>query len=124
MINQRQIGLRGLEFCDRLRFDCGIHRESDVVRDIDWSRFDLGSESIALLQRLHLQSIDGIDHAVELVAQLGFGPQIEIAGQHQVDGAIEVRLGCLQFAGVVVGHAALIRRFDGVDQSLYLRAGG
>ncbi len=122
--HQRQIGLRGLQFGDGLRLDCRVHRESDIVGNIDRSRFDLGCESISLLERLHLQRIDSIEDAVELIAQLGFGPQIEIAGQHQVDGTIEVCLGGLQLARVVVGHTALVRRFDCVDQGLYLGTGG
>ncbi len=122
--HQRQIGLRGLEFCNRLRLDGRVHGESDIVGDIHRSRFNLGRKSISLLERLHLQRIDRIDHAVELIPQLGLGPQVEIAGQHQVHGAIEVCLGGLQFARVVIRHTALISHFDCVDQGLYLGAGG
>ena len=122
--HQRQVGLRGLEFCDRLRLDRRVHRESDIVGDIDRRRFDLGCESITLLERLGLQRIDSVENAIELIVQLGFVPQIEIAGQHQVDSAVEVCLGGLQLARVVVSHTALIRLFDCVDQGLHLRTGG
>ena len=112
------------EFRDCLRFDRRVHGERDIVGNIDRSRFELGRESISLLERLRLQSIDGIENAVELIVQLGFVPEVEIAGQHQVYSSIEVCLGRLQLARMVVGHPTLIRHFDGVDQRLYLRTGG
>ena len=102
----------------------GSTGKRDIVGNIDRSRFELGRKSISLLERLHLQSIDGIEHAVELIVQLGFVPEVEIAGQHQVYGSIKVGLGRLQLARVVVRHAALIRHFDCVDQGLYLGTGG
>ena len=49
---------------------------------------------------------------VELIVQLGLVAQIEIAAQHQVYGTIEVRLGSLQFARVIIRHAALVSRLD------------
>ena len=119
--HQRQIGLRGLEFCDCLSLDGRVDRESDVVGNVDGSRFNLGGKPISLLERLHLQRIHRVDHAVELIAQLGFVAQVEIAGQHQVYGAIEVGLGGLQFARVVVRHTTLISHFDCVDHCLDLR---
>jgi hypothetical protein len=121
--HQRQVGHRCLQFCDCLCLDRRIHRESDVVGYIDWSGFYLGCESISLLECLGLQCIDCIEDAVELVAQLGLAPQIEIAGQHHIDGSIEVCFSRLQLARVVVSHSALVRRFDRVDQGLYLGSG-
>jgi hypothetical protein len=100
-----------------------VHRESNIVRYIDRSRFNFGGKAIPLLERLHLQRIHRVDHALQLIAQLGLVAQVEIAGQHQVNGTIEIGLGGLQFARVVIRHTALISHFDCVDHRLNLRAG-
>ena len=121
---QREIGLSGLEFLNGLRLDGRIHREGDVVGDIDRRRLYFGSESVALLEGLHLQSIDGINHAIKFVVQLGLGAQIQIAGQHQIHGSVEIRFRSLQLAGMVIGNTALISRFNRIDKGLHLWCGG
>ena len=68
-----------------------------------------GGESVALLQRIHLQRVHGIHDVLELVGELRVVLQVEAAGQHEVDGIVKVVLRGVQVAARLVGHAALIR---------------
>ena len=57
-----------------------------------------GSEAVALLERIHLEGVDGVDDVVEFILQLGIALDVDAAGEHQVDGVIEVGFGLRKVA--------------------------
>ena len=114
--HQRQVGLGSLDFGCGLGLDVGIDREGDVVGFVDrrWLRARLG-KSVALLQRGQFKLMYGLDELVEFTFQPFVIAQVEIAGQQYVERLIEVGLGRLQVASLVIrlpGCVFLLRLGD------------
>ena len=76
------------------------------------------SEAVALLQRCHLQFVNGLDNLVELTLQLLVVADVQVAGQQGVEGLVEVVLGGLQMAGLVVGLSGGVLLLGLRDQGL------
>ena len=66
----------------------------------------LGHKAVALLERLHLEGIHLVDDLSNSSCNCGVALDVDAAGEHQVDGAIELGLGLGQLAFAVVGLAA------------------
>ena len=62
----------------------------------------MGSKAVALLERLHLQPVHLVNDAVELVLQLRIAFDVDAAGEHQIDSAIELGLGLSELALAIV----------------------
>ncbi len=82
--------------------------------------FSLWRKSVALLERLHLQRIDRVDNAIELILQLRRGLDVEVAREHQINGAIEVGFCFRKLSTLVIGFALGIRLLNLRDQRLNL----
>jgi hypothetical protein len=62
---------------------------------------------------------------LKLVGELGIVLEVEAAGEHQVDGSIEVRTCGIETSSTIVVDATAIRLFDTVDELLRsIRFGG
>ena len=116
--------MRGLELGDGLRLDIGIDGKGDVISDVDRGGLDLGRKSIALLESFHLQGVDALDDTIEFGIERRIVLDVEVAGDHEIHCAIEIRLGGFELARVVVLGAAGIGSLDGADQILLTRGCG
>ena len=79
----------------------------------------VGEKPLPCSQRDQLQRVDGGEQLLELVGELRVVLQVHAAGEHRVDGRVEVLPGGVQPVGVVVGHAGLVAGLGLVDDRLY-----
>ncbi len=113
-----EIGLGGGEFFAGLGDEVWIDFEGDVVGDVGWSWLDGRSKPIALLEGFHFERVDGIEDAIEFTIEQGVGVDVEAAGEHEVDGGVEVHFGLDELAFAVVQLAAVKGTLDLLDEGL------
>jgi hypothetical protein len=113
--DKREIGLGGGKFGLSLGYDGGIGLEGYVAGDIGGSGLVSGDETVALLESLHLESIDAVDDVNELVLELGIGFDGDGAGKEEIDGAIELGFGLSELTLVVGSLAECVGVFDLLD---------
>lgn len=116
--DQRKIGVRGLQLRFRFGADGGIYRKGDVVGDADRSIFSFGGEAVALLESVHFDVVDGVDDVFELGVEFGRTFDVDAAGEHLIDGVVEVGFGGGEVALLIVGEAILVCNFDIVNDLL------
>ena len=104
--DQGQVGFGGGEIGIGLGHDVGIDDEGDVAGSFGGSVFRLGSEAVALLEASISSAVDLVDDAVEFVLQRRGGLDVDAAGEHEVDGIVEIGFGFGQIAALVGGIAA------------------
>ena len=100
--------------------DAGIDREGDLVGFVDGRGlgFLLG-EAVARLEGHHLEVVDALDQLVEFLLQAVVAAHVVPGLQQQVEGAVEIILGGIEVAGVVVGQARLVFLLDLGDQRFH-----
>ena len=118
--DEGKIGLGGLQLRCDFTDQLGVGREGDFVGGIGRGFFDLAGESIALLEGDHLEGVDGGEKLVELVGELGIAFEVHAAGEHGVDGGVEVLASSVEMVGVVVGDAGLVAGLRLGDEGLHL----
>ena len=88
--DERKVGLGGGEIGVGLGHDVGIDDESDIAGGFGGRVLGLGSEAVALLQGVHLETVDLVDDAVEFVLERRGRFDVDSAGKHEIDGVVEV----------------------------------
>ena len=116
--HEGKIGLGGGELAIGLGHHIGIDNEGHIAGDFGWRWLLLGSKTVALFQRIHLESVDGIHDVIELVLQCGVGFDVDSAGEHQIDGAVEFRPWPREGRLTVGGLAAGVGLLHLIDQRL------
>ena len=87
--DQRKIGVCHFQICLRPRQQVRIHRERNIVRHPD-RRLILLAESVALLQGIEFERVDGVDPLLKCIVQYAVAFQIATAGQKNIDRAIKI----------------------------------
>ena len=108
----------GLEPGDEL----WVGGEGDVVfevGEIERGCFDLGGEAVALLEGGHLERVDGVDEALELVGEGGIAGERVAAREQEVDGRVEVEAGGIEVVAVVVVDAGAVAVLGLADELLH-----
>ena len=98
----------------------GFGAKVTSLADFGGRFFDLLGEAVALLEGDHLQGVDGGEELVELVGELRVVLEVHAAGEHGVDGEVEVLARGVEAVGVVVGDAGLIAGLGLGDEGLHL----
>src|SRR5579864_1465121 len=99
-------------------FDVGIGRGSQAVGLVDGRRLGLllllrvgiggGSTGIKL--------VDALDDAVKFFLKALVGADVEIAAQQRVEGVVEILLGLIRFARLLVGQPSFVFFFLSYDK--------
>ncbi len=117
--HQRQIGLGRGQVRPGLGHKVRINLEGHVARHFGRRRLNLGHKPVPLFQRLHLQRIDPVHNAIELLLQTRIAPDIDPACEHQVHRAIELYLGLGQIPLAIVRRAVGVGLLHLLDQQVH-----
>ena len=118
--HQRQIGARVLDVGFGLGFGAGIGGRSEAVSLVDGSRLGF----LLLLLRLlgvggrsaGIKIVHALNDAVEFFFEAGIGSDVKTAAQQGVEGGVEILLGVVRLAGMIVGESGLIFLFGPGNQ--------
>ena len=117
--HQGEIGVGGSQIGAGLGHNVRVHLEGYVLRHVGGRLLLLLDKAVALLEGLHLEDVDAVHDAVELLLQLGIALDVDAAGEHQVHGAIELQLGLAQTPLVIFSLAAGVGVIDLLDQQAH-----
>ena len=118
--HQRKIGLRGLQFLRDFAHQDGVGGEGYLFCIFRRGGLYLRRKAIALLERDNLQRVDAREQAVKLIGEHGVVFQVHAAGEHGVNGEVEIKARSIKTVGVVVVDAGLVAGLNAVDEVLHL----
>ena len=116
--DKRQVGLGGGQIGVGLGHNVGIDDKGDVAGSFGGSVFRLGGEAVACFRASISRRVDLVDDAVEFVLERRGGSDVDAAGEHEIDGIVEIGFGLGQIAVLVGGIAQGIGLLDLLDERL------
>ena len=110
--HEREVGLGGGEVGASFGDEVWIDGESDIAGGFSGSDFFLGSETVTLLESFHLKGIDAVEEMIEFILELRVVFDVDAAGEHEVNGAIELRLCIDELTAAVGGFSSRVIEFN------------